>query len=162
MGQAIEITSLSRHPAALDQLALWHHRECLRQGLDSSLERRRTYLQKHLGPQPLPLTLVALDSAARPLGCVSLVRYSSAASSRPRVWLSNLYVVASHRRRGLGQRLLDSALERAGQLPLSHLWLFTSEQVDYYLSRGWRPMGKAHLGGGVQIMNISLPRGSTP
>lgn len=152
-----QIQPLSCAPAALEQLALWHHRECLRQGLESSLERRRAYLAKHLGPEPLPFTLVALDAKAQPLGCVSLVRYSSAASPHPRVWLSNLYVVQAHRRLGLGQALLDRALEGARQLNLDQLWLFTDQRIDYYRHRGWQTMGEARLGGsGVRIMNITL------
>lgn len=157
MGQGIEITPLSRHPAALDQLALWHHQECQRQGLSSSLERRRAYLAKHLCPEPLPLSLVALDSKGEPIGCVSLVRYNSAASPQPRVWLSNLYVLEAYRRRGLGQRLLDSALQKARQLKLTQIWLFTDRQFDYYARRGWQAVGQACLGpGGVQIMTFAL------
>lgn len=148
------IQPLSRHPVALEQLALWHHRECLRQGLESSLERRRDYLARHLGPQPLPYTLVAVEGAEL-IGCVSLVCYSSATSPEPRVWLSNLYVVEACRRQGLGQKLLESALGHARQLQLPQLWLFTDRQIGYYQKRGWRPEGKARIGKGeVQIMRI--------
>jgi len=151
------IQPLSHHPAALDQLALWHHRECLRQGLESSLERRRTYLAKHLSLDPLPVTLVALGAKDEPIGCVSLVRYSSAARPQARIWLSNLYVLEAHRRRGLGQRLLNSALQRARQLNLRHIWLFTDRQFDYYARRGWQAVGEACLGSdGVQIMALDL------
>ena len=158
MDQSV-IQPLSLHPEALDQLALWHHQECLRQGLESSLERRRAYLARHLGPEPLPYTLVAVEGS-EPIGCVSLVRYRSAASpSSPqsRVWLSNLYVVESRRRRGLGQNLLDGALNHARQLHLSQLWLFTDRYTDYYQKRGWQPEGRARVGRGeVQIMFINL------
>ena len=158
MDQSV-IQPLSLHPQALDQLALWHHRECLRQGLESSLERRRDYLARHLGPEPLPYTLVALEGTES-IGCVSLVRYQSAtspSSPQSRVWLSNLYVAEPHRRRGLGQKLLESASSHARQLHLPQLWLFTDRHIDYYQKRGWQPEGKARVGKGkVQIMFINL------
>lgn len=149
---------LSRNPAALNQLAVWHHEQCLRQGLESSLERRRAYLARHLGPEPIPLTLIAQDRSGQVLGCVSLVRYKSAlAPGAVRLWLSNLYVDSSHRRRGLGNELMLSVLDRARQQRASEVWLFTDQQSDYYRARGWRDAGNAKLGAGsVNIMKIEI------
>lgn len=154
------ILPLSRNPAALNQLAIWHHEQCLRQGLESSLERRRAYLARHLGPEPVPQTLIAQDKSGQVLGCVSLVRYKSAlAPGAVRLWLSNLYVDSNHRRQGLGNQLMLSVLEQARQLQASEVWLFTDQQSDYYRARGWQDAGNAKLGAGaVNIMKIELDR----
>lgn len=152
------IVPLSRNPAALNQLAVWHHEQCLRQGLESSLERRRAYLARHLGPDPLPMTMIAQDRSGQVLGCVSLVRYKSAlAPGAIRLWLSNLYVDSNHRRQGLGHQLMLNVLEQARQQHASEVWLFTDQQSDYYRARGWRDAGNAKLGAGsVNIMKIEI------
>lgn len=154
----ILILPLSRNPAALNQLAIWHHEQCLRQRLKSSLERRRAYLARHLGPEPIPLTLIAQTPSGQVLGCVSLVRYKSAlAPGAVRLWLSNLYVDSSYRRQGLGNELMLNVLEQARQQKASEVWLFTDQQSDYYRARGWQDAGNAKLGGGsVNIMKIEI------
>lgn len=153
------IQTLAERPEALEQLALWHHEQCLRQGLTAStLPRRRAYLERHLGRQPLPVTLVARYGNGSVVGCVSLVRYRTTHSANARVWLSNLYVDEPHREKGLGRALVERAREYAGKVGLSELWLFTEteEQVNYYRSLGWTRAGNARVGrGAVTIMKSS-------
>lgn len=89
------IKPLEYLPEHSGQVAIWHHQECERQGLRSSLALRRQRLELHLQQRTLPKTLVA-QLAGEPAGCVSLVRYalgqSDAASP---LWLANLFVWGS-------------------------------------------------------------------
>lgn len=153
------IQSLDRCPDALEQLAHWHHQQCLQQGLTaSSLPRRRHYLAGHLGPEAIPVTLVA-SRQGLVLGCVSLVRHGTG-EAPDRVWLSNLYVDEAHRRCGLGTQLLASAQDYARDLELPAIWLFTDRQSEYYRARGWQRAGDARVGGGsVIIMTRALNLG---
>lgn len=136
-------------PGAEDWLrtvAGWHHDECVSRGIRSSLARRTEQLRAHLDASPIPVTLLA-HKGPEPLGCVSLVRYQASAGGHDRVWLSNLYVRADVRRRGLGEALLKRVLAYAGEQQLPGLWLFTDQWQDFYRKRGWHPSGDAHLSG---------------
>lgn len=121
----------------------WHHEHCLARGLNSSLERRIEQIRKHLSHDDLPVTLVA-HKADQPLGSVSLVRYQTSGTG-DRLWLSNLYVEASLRNRGLGQALVERACRYAKERGEQELWLFTDEQQAFYRKRGWRPAGDARI-----------------
>lgn len=151
------IKPLEYLPEHSGQVAIWHHQECERQGLRSSLALRRQRLELHLQQRTLPKTLVA-QLAGEPAGCVSLVRYalgqSDAASP---LWLANLFVVETLRNRGIGSALIDAAILYARQLAFTELWLSASDYTAFYQKRGWRIVRKTRLGGRqVNIMTISM------
>lgn len=147
-----------RDPGLLQQVAGWHHEHCLELGLRSSLQRRRAQLEPHLSSASIPLTLIAFESPTqRPLGCVSLVRYRASSPGAERIWLSNLYVLPSWRRRGLGRALVHSAGDEACRQGLEALWLFTDRWQAFYRDCGWQLAGEARISGfGVDILRLAL------
>lgn len=128
----------------LSVVARWHHDYCLARGLRSSLERRLEQLRPHLASSSIPVTFLA-RKGEEPLGCVSLVRYQASAGGGERVWMSNLYVCAEVRRRGLGGALVRRAQGYAREQGLTELWLFTDQWQDFYRQRGWQPSGEARV-----------------
>lgn len=150
------IQPLSLTPEFIPQVAAWHHQECERQGLKSSLALRQQRLQLHLLGRAVPQTLIA-TCGENIFGCVSLVNYQSGA--RPQsaglhspVWLSNLYVQEPHRQQGIGTLLVDDAIEYAKNLALPELWLSATDFTDFYQKRGWKITRRTRLGG--RVVNI--------
>lgn len=122
----------------------WHHSHSLERGIDSSLERRIEQIRKHLLTDAYPITFIA-HKADHALGSVSLVRYQANEALANRLWMSNLYVEASVRNRGLGEALMEHACRYAKERGETALWLFTDDQRAFYRKRGWRPAGDARI-----------------
>ncbi len=159
----LTLSPLEQWPALFAQVAQWHHQECARQGIQSSLLLRQQRLVQHLQAAQVPKTLIALRDGEL-VGCVSLVSYSYKARSRQAafasdesVWLSNLFVLEGRRRLGIGTHLVEGACAYARQLGLVDLWLSASEYTDFYLARGWRVERQSRLGGRpVNVMCVQL------
>lgn len=159
---SIQLVFLQHKPEHFAQVASWHHQECERQGLQSSLAIRQQRLLAHVQHQRLPKTIVAVR-AGQLLGCVSLVHYAyrgeqqfKSANDHP-VWLSNLFVPERNRQRGLGNLLIEAVKKYALELGLNELWLSAAEYTDYYRKRGWQVVRRTRLGGrSVNVMRIAL------
>lgn len=166
----IHIRPLAFVQDSFAQVAAWHHQECERQGLKSSLELRAQRLRRHLQADPVPQTLVAM-SGQQAVGCVSLVNYNVRADNSvfiPRstslvlapLWLSNLFVCESLRNRGLGNLLVAAAEDYARGLDLDELWLSAADFTEFYQKRGWEITRRTRLGG--RVVNIMKRRLTGP
>lgn len=159
----LQIALLENRPDFFAQVAYWHHKECERQGLKSTLALRQQRLVLHVKEQLLPKTLIVLQRDEL-VGCVSLVNYTYRSSERmPKVsteapvWLSNLYVPEQYRQQGIGSALVDAAKHYVRDLGLSELWLSATDYTDYYQKRGWEIIRRTRLGGRqVNVMRVDL------
>lgn len=153
----IEIKPLALAPEFFAQVAAWHHQECERQGLTSTLELRQQRLHLHIKSNAIPQTLIALDQQTL-LGCVSLVNYTFRSDNSvliPRntspvdspLWLSNLFVRADIREHGIGTVLINAAVNYARTQGLNELWLSAAEYTELYQKRGWEIIRRTRLGG---------------
>ncbi len=163
---AIKIRLLQTAPDCVAQIAQWHHSECLRQGIRSSLAFREQRLRLHMQYGSLPKTII-LWVEEELVGCVSLVTYRShhdqednenyQSLSSDEVWLSNLFVVEHKRQQGFGGLLVEAAKKYAIDCHARELWLSASDVTGYYQRRGWTIVRKARLGGrSVNIMRTEL------
>lgn len=154
---------LENHPEFFAQVAYWHHQECERQGLKSTLALRQQRLVLHVKETAIPKTLIILQRGEL-VGCVSLVNYTYRSSERmPKVssdspvWLSNLFVVETQREKGIGSALIEAAKKYAHDLGLSELWLSATDYTDYYQKRGWEIIRRTRLAGRqVNVMRVGL------
>jgi len=160
---AVHIKPLVLTPEFFAQVAAWHHHECERQGLKSTLALRQQRLQLHIQREDIPQTLVAV-AGQQLLGCVSLVSYhllannddSSARQLAP-IWLTNLFVHQDSREQGLGTLLVNAAVRYASTLDMTEIWLSAAEFTPFYQKRGWEIMRHARLGGRqVNIMRLKM------
>lgn len=160
---APEIFLLEKKPKFFAQVAQWHHQECERQGLKSSIALRQQRLVLHVQENAIPKTLIALRGNQL-IGCSSLVNYTYRSSERmPKVaspspvWLSNLFVLEEFRYQGIGNSLIDAAKTYAHDLGLEELWLSATDYTDYYQKRGWEIVRRTRLGGRqVNVMRVGL------
>ncbi|HTF97940.1 MAG TPA: GNAT family N-acetyltransferase [Cellvibrio sp.] len=157
----LHIALLENHPEFFAQVAYWHHQECERQGLKSTLALRQQRLVLHVKENLIPKTLIILQRGEL-VGCVSLVNYTYRSSERmPKVasespvWLSNLFVVETQRDKGIGCALIDAAKNYAHDLGLSELWLSATDYTGYYQKRGWEIIRRTRLAGRqVNVMRV--------
>jgi N-acetylglutamate synthase-like GNAT family acetyltransferase len=160
---ALKIKLLQQAPEYFAQVAAWHHQECERQGLESTLAVRQQRLLLHVQHNAIPKTIIALRNQML-VGCVSLVNYTYRTDTSvliPRnsapVWLSNLFVMDKLRQQGFGNVLIEAAKKYALDFGAKELWLSASEFTDYYQKRGWEIVRKTRLGGRpVNVMRIAL------
>lgn len=182
---ALKIKLLQQAPEYFAQVAAWHHQECERQGLESSLAVRQQRLLLHVQHNVIPKTIIAIQNHIL-VGCVSLVNYtyradasvliprnfSAVRNSSPSlgltpkssptnhlapVWLSNLFVLDEQRQQGFGNVLIEAAKKYALDFGAKELWLSASEFTDYYQKRGWEIIRKTRLGGrSVNVMHMDL------
>lgn len=158
----VSITPLTNSTDIFSQVALWHHQECERQGLKSTLELRSERLLNHIQSESIPKTFIAKFNNEL-VGCVSLVNYAYGRDSvRAKItdtplWLSNLFVQPQHRKHGIGNQLIEKAKAYARELNLSELWLSATNYTDYYQKRNWQITRKTRLGGRqVNVMRVDL------
>ncbi|HEX7762644.1 MAG TPA: GNAT family N-acetyltransferase [Cellvibrio sp.] len=159
----LRLCALESKPEFFAQVARWHHQECERQGLKSTLALRQQRLVLHVRETTIPKTLIALQNDHL-AGCVSLVDYTYRSSERmPKVtsaspvWLSNLFVQDEFRQQGIGNSLIDAAKNYARDLGLEELWLSATDYTDYYQKRGWEIVRRTKLGGRqVNVMRVVL------
>jgi len=160
---AVQVWALESKPEYFAQVAQWHHQECERQGLHSTLALRQQRLLLHVQKNAVPKTFMLLRDDEL-LGCVSLVNYTYRSSERmPKVnsesplWLSNLFVNECERQQGYGNFLIEAAKKYARNLQHYELWLIASDYTDYYEKRGWLIERKTRLGGRqINVMRIAL------
>ena len=166
---AIKIQLLEHVPEHFAQVAAWHHQECERQGLQSTIATRQQRLLLHVQHNAIPKTIILLQDDNL-IGCVSLVNYTyrsdtsvliptrplNIANGTP-VWLSNLFVVDEKREQGFGNLLIEATKKYASDFGAHELWLSAAEFTDYYQKRGWEIIRKTRLGGKqINIMQIQL------
>lgn len=160
---AVKLQLLQHAPEHFAQVAAWHHQECERQGLQSTLAIRQQRLLLHVQHNAIPKTIIALQGQ-KPVGCVSLVNYTYRTDSSvlippnsANVWLSNLYVVDEKRQQGFGNLLIEAAKKYSRDFGANELWLSAAEFTDYYQKRAWEVVRKTRLGGRqVNVMRIAL------
>ena len=160
---AIKVQLLQQVPEHFAQVAAWHHQECERQGLQSTLAIRQQRLLLHIQHTAIPKTIIAFQGK-KPVGCVSLVNYTYRTDSSvlipansAKVWLSNLYVIDEKRQQGFGNLLIEAAKKYSQDFGASELWLSAAEFTDYYQKRAWEIVRKTRLGGRqVNVMRIAL------
>lgn len=150
-----EIVTLKAEWAS--RIAHWHWDEWGHGDRSGSLESWTANLVRRAGRTEPPLLLVAVDGE-EPIGSVSLVgndvnttdptwsevveRWKTATP-----WLSGLFVVPSHRRRGVGSALVEACIGRAGALGFGELYLYTSTAASMYERLGFAEVGRERYEG---------------
>lgn len=105
----------------------------------------------------LPLTLVAIDREGQLLGSASLIMDDMEQQAPYAPWLANVLVLPAARGRGIGAALISAIADRARAIGHVQLYLFTTDQQDFYTQRGWMPFEeRLHHGKVVTLMRRSL------
>lgn len=163
----MQIEELAHHPSLGPTLARWHvdEWEHLYQGWD--LPTAVAEFAAMDTPGRVPTTYVAFDGDGRSiddvLGSVSLIDDDDLPGWRDvGPWFASLYVVPRARGRGLGRQLTQLAVDRARDLGIDTLHLFTSGQEEFYAALGWRVVARTPAGDATATVmaRSTSPRGA--
>jgi N-acetylglutamate synthase-like GNAT family acetyltransferase len=135
----MDIQYLGDHQEAIPVLAarIYHEWSYLYPG--ATLQDFVGLLQERVNKKSLPLTLVVLE-AGEPIGTASLKAFDMETRSDLTPWLTSLHVAEQWRRRGIGTSLVKAIEQKAVELGIRKLFLFTTDAaiVDQFYSRmGW-------------------------
>lgn len=134
--KAVSISHLADYPEFIDRLAEWHHDQWGSMIPGATLENRVEKLRAEMNRKELPMALVAhRDSTV--LGSASLRAHDMHGRSDLGPWLGGVYVGAAHRRQGIGARLVRAVEDKARDLGIELLYLFTPDKEGYYQGLGW-------------------------
>ena len=100
----------------------------------------------------IPEAFVAVENIT-PVGMASLVEHDMLARMELSPWLAAVYVVPESRNRGVGSKLVRTAMQEARVFGLDRLYLFTPDQIHFYRRLGWQPLERvSYRGERVTIM----------
>lgn len=131
----MRIVDLREKPDLLEMVAdrIWHAFWIGR----ADISRLRAAFATHLGPAPMPFTLVALADD-RFAGTVSVIAHDADEWPDLSPWVAALWVEPGDRRGGIGATLVDEAVRRAFAQGLTRLHLAaTGHNRPFYEQRGW-------------------------
>ena len=66
-------------------------------------------------------------------------------ATEPGPWLASVFVTPNARRTGVGSTIVQHIIERTRELGYSNLYLYTTNQQDWYLRKGWVRMRETLL-----------------
>jgi uncharacterized protein (DUF952 family)/GNAT superfamily N-acetyltransferase len=103
-------------------------------------------------------TCIAVNAKDELLGMATLVDDDDLPeSNEPGPWLAAVLTLPSTRRNGVGSTLVQHIVQRAHQLGHSELFLYTSDQQEWYAKKGWLPLQQTSLNGIVHtVMRLPL------
>ena len=127
---------------------------------DFPLDTEEWYLNLYaesLSSAGLPIVVVALD-VEEFVGTASLISDDELPdATEPGPWLAAVYVNDSRRRQGVGTSLVKAIENRAAELGIAEIYLYTENGMSWYESMGWRVIRTAQLSGhDVTVMTRSL------
>lgn len=135
----MDIHYLADHRGVVPILAAWIYDEWSFLYPEMTVQGVAGFLRERMNKDKFPLTLVAFE-AAEPVGTVSLKMFDMETRKDLTYWLTSLYVVEPWRRKKIGSRLVASAENKAADLGVAKLFLFTID-VNlpglFYAKLGW-------------------------
>ena len=153
----ITINLLKNHPHTIPRLAeIWHEVLGKIWLPEIGIEEIEALSYQEL-QQGMPLSFIALNDEI-PVGfCTITLTEDFLPDLGP--WISDLVVDPKYQKQGIGKMLLDATVEKAKQLGIEKLYLFTFDPKipDYYIKLGWKTIAMDEFNGhSVTIMEIVL------
>jgi len=154
---AVSVASIAAHPDLVPVIARWHYEEWGHLDPAGSLQTWTEGLAERTQPERIPTTFVALESSL-PVGSAVLVEHDMDTRLDLSPWLAGVFVLPSHRRRGIASRLVIHAMSKAREFGVETLYLYTRSAAPLYSQLGWRSIGREHYEGRwVTLMSVVLP-----
>jgi predicted N-acetyltransferase YhbS len=151
----VTIELLADHPEHVETLVRWHCEEDGRAGDDEWIEFWRRQLERECGRKRIPIAFVALEGNA-PVGHVALVEHNMDSHRELSPWLAGTLVHPSHRRKGVGRKLVRHVVERAAEFGVRTLYLYTETARPFYEKLGWSHLwDETYEGERVAVMALT-------
>jgi GNAT superfamily N-acetyltransferase len=114
--------------------------------LEVSFEQELTSLELFASDPTHGVALVAKANCV-PIGTCLLIESEIEPNHDVSPWLTGLFVVPEHRRKGAGAALVRAIEDQARQREFSRLYLHTADAAGFYESLGWEVMERTNWKG---------------
>ncbi|MEI7872484.1 MAG: GNAT family N-acetyltransferase [Alphaproteobacteria bacterium] len=152
----MKIAPLVERPDLVAQVAAWGFAEWGHLNPGETLEQRVVRIRGKMNVDRIPVAFVALDDADDIVGTASLI-FDDLEGDPRNPWLASVFVLPTHRRKGIASALVRAVEATARRLGYSRLYLFTSTAPDLYAGLGWRPLERRdYRGEHIQVMDRML------
>ncbi|MDI1284896.1 MAG: GNAT family N-acetyltransferase [Reyranella sp.] len=152
----MKISPLVERPDLVAQVAAWGFAEWGHLNPGETLERRVVRIEGKMNVDRVPVAFVALDDGGDIVGTASLI-FDDLEGDPRNPWLASVFVLPTHRKKGIASALVRAVEETARRLGYSRLYLFTSTAPDLYAGLGWRPLERRdYRGEHIQVMDRTL------
>lgn len=151
------ITYLKNAPEHVPLLAQWMYDTWGHYNPTASLNKAMQKLNEHLNEDALPLAYIAIENGS-PIGMVCL-RTNDGIRSDLSPWLGSLFVKPSHRKKGVGEELIKTVVNKAKSMGYQNLYLLAFDPTlpNWYQKLGWKLIGNDSLfGHPVTVMELAL------
>lgn len=135
----MDIQYLGDHQEVIPILADWIYNEWSYLYPGATLQDFKGLLLERINKKILPLTFVAIE-AGEPVGTASLKAFDMETRSDLTPWLTSLHVAKPWRRKGIGSNLVKAIEQKAVELEIRKLFLFTTDAALaalFYSRLGW-------------------------
>lgn len=144
------------HPQSIATIAQWHQNEWQHISPHLTTQRRIEQYRAYRNTPSIPSCLLALannDTA----GSASIVESDLETHPQFSPWLASVYVHPNYRCQGIATQLIEQCINNARLAGAQTLYLFTSDQSDFYRKRGWRHIESSlYHGENIDIMAFDL------
>ena len=152
----MKLEFLVDRPEALPTIARWHHAEWGHYSAERTVETMSERLRGHMNRDRIPLTVVAHEGDLA-VGTAGLVECDMKTRRHLTPWLADVVVHPERRNAGIGTRVVEFTLERARELGVRRLYLFTPDRESFYARMGWSVLERTEYRGElVVVMQIDL------
>ena len=134
--KSISIDYLANHPEYIPVLAHWQQKQWFYISPHLTTQKRIDFMQNHPARASVPTTCIALTENDL-MGSASLVENDMEDYSDFGPWLASVYVTPKYRNQSAATTLIDNIANQARQLNYHELYLFTTDQDNFYARRGW-------------------------
>jgi N-acetylglutamate synthase-like GNAT family acetyltransferase len=132
----MRIDYLAAHRDFIPILSQWHHEQWSYLNPSRTVEDRIEEFNQETTGKEIPTTFVAMSENVL-LGSASIIAHDMDTRMDLSPWLASVYVAPPHRRQGIGSALVRRTVEKAKELKVETLYLFTPDMEKLYKRLGW-------------------------
>lgn len=139
----MQVVYLADYPQYVPVLAKWCHEQWGYLSPNRTLEKVVANFSDLLSREQVPFSLVMLDGK-KPVAMASIYLQDMDIYPDLTPWLASVYVVPEYRKKGNGSKIVQTVLEKAKQLHIGKLYLFTMDQQHWYAKMGFQVLQKTN------------------
>ncbi|UCG92085.1 MAG: GNAT family N-acetyltransferase [candidate division WOR-3 bacterium] len=152
----MEIKYLKDYKEWIPTIAKWFYDEWGHLYPELDIDKIILRLHKRTNVDIIPLALVALENRAV-IGTASLKKFDMDTRMQYSPWLASVYVSEKWRGKGIGTSLVRAIEEKAKEIGVKILYLYTPDAQNFYAKLGWRELESTeYRGQDVTIMIKNL------
>lgn len=148
----MEIKYLKDYKEWIPTIAKWFYDEWGHLYPELDIDKIILRLHKRTNVDIIPLALVALENRAV-IGTASLKKFDMDTRMQYSPWLASVYVSEKWRGKGIGTSLVRVIEDKAKEIGVKILYLYTPDAQNFYAKLGWRELESTeYRGQDVTIM----------